>query len=62
MPPAPLSRGGSGIGAPWVVTVTIAGGHCCCVVVTIRRTVRVTGRRTVALRRTTRFCATACCE
>jgi hypothetical protein len=52
--------GGSGIGVPWVVTVTIAGGHCACVCVTTRRTVRcLLGRRTVD-RRMTRFCESSC--
>lgn len=49
------------MGAPWVVTVTTAGGHCCWVWVTTRRTTRVVAGRRTAVRRTTRFCAPACC-
>lgn len=52
--------GGKGIGVPWVVTVTTAGGHCAWVWVTTRRTVRcLIGLRTVE-RRITRFCERSC--
>lgn len=54
-PPPPIagtSAGGSGIGAPWLVMVTTAGGHTARVCVTTRRT-RPPGWLTV--RRTTRL-------
>ena len=56
-PPVAISGpGGSGIGAPWLVTVTVAGAQAVCVVTTLRRTgVCWTTRRTAAFFPTCRF-------
>ena len=56
-PPVAISGpGGSGIGAPWLVTVTVAGAQAVCVVTTLRRTgVCWTTRRTAAFFATCRF-------
>ncbi|WP_206376832.1 hypothetical protein [Sphingomonas sp. G-3-2-10] len=54
----PYRGGGRGMGEPWLVTVTTAGGHWACVWVTVRRTTRLAGRRTTVRRTVVRFFAT----